>query len=229
MTAVEVLKELQIGDWFILGRTDGLRIKNNKKLKSKFVKHKEIMSVSTYVIPKTLNTAVVYAVKQYQTLRGGEYATMSLSYYYKTTYGTFIMPYFNNGVTVGYIEITSHAVDRMKQRLGKDFDAFFREDWVKRNDGVMSMKEYKYNGDENEYVAHVGDAFLLLENVCSGKKQIVKTVLSTGDLYASQLQDKLNCKMRGEAFWKELSDQNDAFSDAHLKMLKRMGVVRKAA
>ena len=227
MTSEELLKELCVGEGFILDRTYGLRIKNNKKLKSKYVKHNEIMSVSNYIIPETQNNAVVYAVKQYQTLKGKDYATMYLSYYYKTAYGTFIMPYFNNSVVVGYLEATCHAVDRMKMRLGKDFDAFFREDWLKKNDSAMSMEEYDYNGDKNEYVAHVGDAFLILENTDSGKKKIIKTVLSTNDLHANQLQYKLDSKMRGESFRDEVADHIDAVTEAHLKMFKKMGIVRK--
>lgn len=229
MTTNEVLGELKKGDEFILGRLNGLRIKNNKKLKSKFVKHNEIMSVSTYVIPETGDTAVVFAVKLLQTLKGKDYSSMYLSYYYKTPYGTNIMPFFDNGVVVGYIEVTRHAEERMKERLGKDFETFFREDWVKKNDSTAAAKEYPYNGNPNEYVAHVGDAFLILEFEDSGRKRIVKTVLATDNLYLNQLKDKLDSKKMGEAFRADLDKFLDADTEARLKMFKKAGMIHKVA
>ena len=229
MTSEEVLKELKKDELFILGRVPGLLIKNNKKLKNKFFKHKDIMSVSTYVVPDTQDTAVVFATKQVSTLKGRDYSSMNLSYYYTTSYGTHIMPFFRNSIPVGYIEVTHHAVDRMKMRLGKDFDSFFREDWMKKNDCAMTYVEYNYNGNPNEYVAHVGDAFLILECEATGKKSIVKTILSTEDLHANQLQDKLASKKKMEYLKRLSGEQIDAEAEAHLKILKRMGAMMKVA
>ena len=229
MTTDEVLRELRKDDEFVLARMNGLRIKNSKKLSSKYVKHNEIMSVSTYVIPETQDTAVVFAVKQTHSLKGKEYSSLGLSYYYKTPYGTFIMPYFENMVVVGFIEVTHHAEVRMKERLGKDFDAFFREDWMKKNSSTLAIVEYNYNGNENEYVGHVGEAFLILENEDSGRKKTIKTVLSTGDLYLNQLKFKLDSKMKGESFRADIDDKMDAEAEVYLKMLKRLGVIRKVA
>ena len=229
MTTNEVLGELKKGDEFILGRLNGLRIKNNKKLKSKFVKHNEIMSVSTYVIPETGDTAVVFAVKLLQTLKGKEYSSMYLSYYYKTPYGTHIMPFFDKGVVVAFIEVTRHAEERMKERLGKDFDAFFREDWIKKNNSTTATVAYPYNGNPNEYVAHAGDAFLILEVEDSGRKKIVKTVLATANLYLNQLKDKLDSKKMGEAFRADLDKELDADTEACLKMFKKAGMIHRVA
>ena len=182
MTADEVLGELKKGDLFIQARMDGLTAKNRKKLKSRFVKHNEILSVSNYVIPGIQNSVVVYAIKQVMTLKGREYASMSLSYYYKTPYGTYIMPFFEDTRVVEYMEVSCHAVDRLKMRLGKDFDTFFKEDWIKKNEATMAIVDYNYNGNANEHVAHIGDAFLIMECEASGKKSTIKTVLSNDEL-----------------------------------------------
>ena len=228
MTSEEVLKELKKDDQFVLGRLNGLLIKNNKKLRSKFVKHKDIMSVSTYVVPETQDTVVVYATKNISTLKGRDYSSMILSSYYKTCYGTYIIPFFKKSVPVGYVEYTHHSIDRMKMRLGKDFDAFFREDWIKRNNSAMAYVDYGYNGDENERVAHVGDAFLIV--ACDGdKRSIVKTILSTADLHSHQLQNKLNSMKKVDRLNEIMVDRIDAEAEEHLKNFKRMGLVRKVA
>ena len=229
MTADEVLGELKKGDLFIQARMDGLTAKNRKKLKSRFVKHNEILSVSNYVIPGIQNSVVVYAIKQVMTLKGREYASMSLSYYYKTPYGTYIMPFFEDTRVVEYMEVSCHAVDRLKMRLGKDFDTFFKEDWIKKNESTMAIVDYNYNGNANEYVAHIGDAFLIMECEASGKKSTIKTVLSNNELYVNQLQCKLNSKKAGEYFCGQLLDKMDALSEAHLKTFRRMGIVMKVA
>jgi len=229
MTSEEVLKELKKDDQFVLGRLNGLLIKNNKKLRSKFVKHKDIMSVSTYVVPETQDTVVVYATKNISTLKGRDYSSMILSSYYKTCYDTYIIPFFKNSVPVGYVEYTHHSIDRMKMRLGKDFDAFFREDWIKRNNSAMAYVDYGYNGDENERVAHVGDAFLILARDGDGKRSIVKTVLSTADLHSNQLQNKLNSKKKVDYLKGIVVEREDAVAEAHLKILKQMGLVSKVA
>ena len=229
MTTEEVLTELQKGDRYIQERMNGLTIKNSKKLKCKFVKHNEILSVSNYVVPATQDSVVVYAVKQLHTLNGKDYSSMCLNYYFKTPYGTYIMPFFQGAKLAEYMEVTCHAVDRMKMRLGKDFDAFFREDWIKKNEATMAIVDYNYNGNDNEYVAHIGDAFLILECEDSGKKTIVKTVLSTDELYVNQLKDKLNSKKAGEYFYGKLLDEIDAISAAHLKELRKRGIVMKVA
>ena len=229
MTTEEVLKELQKGERFIQARMDGLTKKNHKKLKSKFVRHNEIMSVSNYVIPETQNEAIVYAIKQLMILKGKDYSSICLNYYYKTTYGTYIIPFFK-GVTLDeYMEVSCHAVDRLKTRLGKDFDTFFKEDWIAKNEATMAIVDYNYNGSENEYVAHIGDAFMIMACDDSGKKTTIKTVLDTEKLYVNQLKYKLNSKRAGEYYNGQLLDKIDAISEAHLKTLRRMGVIMKVA
>ena len=229
MTSEEVLKELKKDDLYVMDRWDGLLIKNKKKLKSKFVKNKDIMSVSTYVVPETRNTVVVYATKYISTLKGRDYSSMILNCYYKTCYETYIVPSFKNSDPVGYVEYTHHSVDRMKTRLGKDFDTFFREDWIKRNEGSMVYVDYDYNGDANERVAHVGDAFLIVACDSDGKRSVVKTILSTADLHSHQLQNKLNSMKKVDRLNEIVVERIDAEAEEHLKKYKRMGLVRKVA
>ncbi len=228
MTSEEVLKELKKDDPFVMDKWDGLLIKNKKKLKSKLVKHKDIMSVSSYVVPETRNTVVVYATKHISTLKGRDYSSMILNCYYKTCYNTYIVPSFKNSVPVGYVEYTQHSVDRIKKRLGKDFDTFFQEDWIKMNEGSMVYVDYNYNRDADERVAHVGDAFLIL--ACDDdKRSVVKTILSTADLHSNQLQNKLNSMKKVDRLNEIVVDRIDAEAEAHLKNYKRMGLVRKVA
>ena len=66
MTPREVLDELKTVDDYVQERMYGLTCKNSKKMKSRFVKHNEIMSKSTYVVPGISDTVVVYAVKENQ-------------------------------------------------------------------------------------------------------------------------------------------------------------------
>jgi hypothetical protein len=89
--------------------------------------------------------------------------------------------------------------------------------------------DYGYNGDENERVAHVGDAFLILARDGDGKRSIVKTVLSTADLHSNQLQNKLNSKKKVDYLKGIVVEREDAVAEAHLKILKQMGLVSKVA
>ena len=98
-----------------------------------------------------------------------------------------------------------------------------------KNNGVIQALEYHYNGDENERVAHIGDAFAIMECENSGRRYVVKTVLSNEELYASQMMNKLNSKMRGEALWREIDDQMAAISETHLKESKKKGILRAVA
>lgn len=226
----EVVRGLQVNHNYVRERMDGLGKKNSKKLKNKFIKDNSIMSKSNYTIPETNDTVVVYAIKHIQTVRGKEYSTMLVMYYYKTFYNTYIVPAINTITdrVLGYVEYTHHSVVRIKERLNKDFDTFFREDYVKNN-GVIQTIEYHYNGDANERVAHIGDAFAIMECEDSGRKYVIKTVLSNKELYASQMMNKLNSKMRGEALWREMDDRIAAISESHLKESKKKGILRPVA
>lgn len=226
----EVVRSLQVNHSYVRGRMDGLGAKNSKKLKNKIIKDNTIMSKSTYTIPETKDTVVVYAIKHIQTVRGKEYSTMVVMYYYRTFYNTYIVPAIDTLTdrVLGYVEYTHHSVVRIQERLNKDFDTFFKEDYVKNN-GVIQALEYHYNGDENERVAHIGDAFAIMECENSGRRYVVKTVLSNEELYASQMMNKLNSKMRGEALWREIDDQMAAISETHLKESKKKGILRAVA
>ena len=230
MTSNEVIRALQKNHLVILDRMDGLGAKNNKKLKSKYVKDNAIMSRSDYCLPDTYDSAVVYAIKHIQTLKKKDYATMILMYYYKTSYNTYIVPNVSplTNRVVGYVEFSCHSVDRMKQRLGKDFDTFFQEDYLKNN-GIIQTLEYNFNGDENERVAHIGDAFVILECEDAGRKYVVKTILSNEELFASQMINKLNSKRRGEVVWREVDNHMISVAESHLKECKKAGIIRAVA
>lgn len=231
MTPKEVLDELKTVDDYVQERMYGLTCKNSKKMKSRFVKHNEIMSTSTYVVPETFDTIVVYAIKQTQTIRGKECASMYLAYYLKTQYGTYIIPcidFYSNRVK-RYVEFSSHSIDRMRERLDKDFDTFFREDYIRRNNSLFQPVKYEYNRDENEYVAHIGEAFIILAIDSSGLMHIVKTLLSVEDLYSNQLRLKLDSKVIGESVMDEYYNHKTHFAESCYKELKRSGMIRKIA
>ena len=230
MTSDEVIRALQKNHLVILDRMDGLGAKNSKKLKNKYVKDNAIMSRSDYRLPDTYDSAVVYAVKHIQTLKRKDYATMILMYYYKTSYNTYIVPNVSplTNRVVGYVEFSYHSVDRMKQRLGKDFNTFFQEDYLKNN-GIIQTLEYNFNGDENERVAHIGDAFVILECEDAGRKYVVKTILSNEELFASQMMNKLNSKRQGEEVWREVDDHMISVAESHFKECKKTGIIRAVA
>lgn len=230
MTTEEVIRALQQVDEYVLGRMVGLSIKNNKKLKSKSVKNNEILSKSSYLIRETQDTVVVYATKIIQNLRGKEYSTMALHYYIPTYYNTYIIASINSFTkrVDMFAEFSAHAVERLKMRLGKDFDTFFREDFLK-NSGIIQPVEYDFNGDENEFVAHIGEAFVILESEDSGHKLVAKTILSNDDLHSNQLQYKLDSKMGGDELWEETMKQLDEETVANLKGYKKLGIIRAVA
>lgn len=231
MTTDEVLKEVQKIDDYVMRRTKGLLIKNKKKMESKAFKHNSILSSSTYTVPETSDTVMVFAVKQTIELKGKEYATMNLVYYIKTNYDTYIVPAvnFHKCTVFRYVEFSCHSVDRMRERLGRDFDMFFREDYIKKNGSAFYPVKYDYNGDPNEFVAHIGSAFIFFENEDLGKKHVVKTLLADKDLYCNQLVLKLDSKKKGESTLNEMYDFEKGFDTTHFKVLKRAGVIRTIA
>lgn len=230
MTPDEVIRGLQMIDEYVLERMKGLMIKNSKKLKSKIVKDNSIMSKSTYDVPETNDKVVVYAIKHVQTLKGKEYATMSTMYYIKTYYNTYITPVIDGlaNKVRGYMEYSYHSVQRLRERLGKDFDTYFQEDEISSK-GFTQFVEYKRNGDVNEYVAHLGGAFLIVECEESGRRYVVKTILSEDDLYTNQLLDKEMSKIGGEALWQKKHEQLDTKAAANLKLFKKKGIVMAVA
>lgn len=230
-TVDEVLKEVQKIDNYVMERTKGLLIKNKKKLESRTFKHNDILSASNYTIPDTNDSVVVFAIKHTMELKGKECATMNPVYYIKTCYGTYILPSidFYKSKVFRYVEFSSHSVDRIRERLGKDFDMFFREDYIKRNGCAFHPVKYDFNGDENEYVAHVGDAFIILEEEDSGKKHTVKTILDSDPLHCNQLVLKLDSKRKAESVLNNMYDFEKGFDAAHFKTLKRAGVIRTIA
>lgn len=225
MTKKEALQEIRKDDAWILGRLKGLSNKNSKKLKSKFVKNYDVMSISEYDIPETKDTAVVYAFKLIHELKGKEYAELGVAYYIKTTYNTYILPCiesFGNKV-IRYVEFSPHSVSRIQERLHKDFDTFFKEDYLKMNKTVFHLKKYDYNNDENEYVAHVGSAFIIVDR--DGVKDAVKTVLTNKELYSNQLKLKLDSKKVGESFLREHDMVITAEHERNLKIYKKVGAL----
>ena len=229
MTTKEVLKQLQKDYEYAMARMEGLRNKNSKKLKNKFIKNRAILSRSAYVVPETNDTVVVCAIKGVQTLKSREYTSMNLTCYVKTCFGTYIIPHEEHGYVTGYLEVTHQAVQRLYERLGKDFDTFFKEDYIQKTDCILYPVQYNRNGNENEYIAHIGDAFLILEYEDGGNKRVVKTILSTKDLHANQMANKLNSKMKGDAFRAERRGEMAAEYEDHLKYYKQMGIIRPVA
>ena len=229
MTPREVLKQLQKDYEYAAARMDGLRNKNSKKLKNKFIKNRAILSRSAYVVPETHDTVVVCAIKYVQTLKNREYTSMNLTYYVKTCFGTYVIPHVEHGYVTGYLEVTHHAVQRLNERLGKDFDTFFKEDYIQKTDCILYPVPYIRNGNMNEYIAHIGDAFLILEYEEGGNKRVVKTILATKDLYACQITSKLDSKMKGDAFRAERRGEMAAEFEDHLKSYKQMGIVKRIA
>lgn len=227
MTTKEVLKQLQKDYEYVMARMDGLRIKNSKKLKNKYVKNGEILSKSTYVVPETKDTVVVYAIKFVQAVKNKEYASMHVAYYIKTCYGTYIISNVDGDYATGYLEVSHHAIKRLGERLGKDFDTFFKEDYIEKNDCILFPVRYSRSGDKNVYVAHVGDAFLVLEFEDEGARRAVKTILATGQLYAGQMHNNQNSTMMGEAFRVECREDMAAENEEHLKTYKKMGILKK--
>lgn len=229
MTTKEVLKQLQKDYEYVMARMDGLRIKNSKKLKNKYVKDGEILSKSRYVIPETNDTVVVYAIKVVQTVNNKEYASISVAYYIKTCYGTYIVSHVEGDSATGYLEVSHHALVRLGERLGKDFDTFFKEDYIVKNDCILYPVRYSRSGDKNVYVAHVGEAFLVLQYEDDGYRRTVKTILATENLYACQMHNDQNSTLMGEAFRIECREEKAAEKEAHLKMYKQMGLLKKIA
>lgn len=188
-----------------------------------------------YVIPGTQDNAIVYVMKYVHTCGKKEYASAVLNYYVQTSYGTYIIPSFESSSTlyrsrvVGYIEFSPHALKRMKERIGKDFDQFYQEDHIKKNGGIISHVKYDYNGDEREYVAHVGDAFLIVNLNASGKKYEVKTLLSRDELYSNQLKQKLDSKRLGESIQSDYLGMMDEVVKTHRRELKANGVLATCA
>lgn len=227
MTTKEVLKQLQKDYEFVMARLDGLRNKNSKKLKNKHVKSREILSRSKYVIPETNDTAVVYAIKFVQTVNKKEYASMTVAYYIKTCYGTYIISNVEGNYATGYHEVSHHAIERLTERLGKDFDTFFKEDYIEKNDCILYPVQYSRSGDNNVYVAHVGDAFLVLAFEDKGNRRTVKTILATENLYSGQMHNDQNSTLMGEAFRVECRGEMAAENEEHLKMYRKIGILKK--
>ena len=117
----------------------------------------------------------------------------------------------------------------MRERLGKDFDTFFREDYIKKNTGLFHPVKYEFNGKENEYVAHVGEAFIILAIDSSGLMHIVKTLLSVEDLYSNQLRLKLDSKMIGESVMEEYYNYKVLLGESCYKGLKKSGMIKEVA
>lgn len=230
MTSDEVIRGLQANQEYIVERMNGLGAKNSKKLKNKFIKDNDIMSKSTYVVPETKDTVVVFAIKRILMVKGKEHSTMTVSHYLKTYYNTYIVPVIDamTNRVLGYIEFTCHSVERIRQRLGKDFDTFFQQDFVKNNGAIQAL-EYKRNLDPNERIAHIGDAFAIMEYEDSERRYVVKTILSEKELYANQMTNKMNSKRDGEAIGKRMSEQMAEKSEANYKEWKRMGIIRSVA
>lgn len=227
MTTKEVLKQLQKDYEYVMARMDGLRIKNSKKLKNKYVKNGEILSKSTYVVPETKDTVVVYAIKFVQAVKNKEYASMHVAYYIKTCYGTYIISNVDGDYATGYLEVSHHAIKRLGERLGKDFDTFFKEDYIEKNDCILFPVQYSRSGDKNVYVAHVGDAFLVLAFEDEGAQRTVKTILATKQLYAGQMHNNQNSTLMGKAFRVECREEMAAENEEHLKTYKKMGILKK--
>ena len=227
MTPGEVIRGLRTIDEYVLERMKGLMIKNSKKLKNKYVKGGEILSRSKYVIPETNDTAVVYAIKFVQTANNKEYASITVAYYIKTCYGTYIISNVEGDYATGYLEVSHHALVRLGERLGKDFDTFFKEDYIVKNDCILYPIRYSRSGDKNVYVAHVGDAFLVLAFEDNGNRRTVITILATENLYPGQMHNNQNSTLMGEAFRVECRGEMAAENEEHLKMYRKIGILKK--
>ena len=231
MNTNEVLRELQKDEEFVSARRNGLLAKNNKKLKNKFIKNGDIMSVSNYVVPETKDTVVVFAVKEVEEIHGRGYVAMRTSSYVKTYYGTYITYGANNGSRWpnSIYVFTRHFVARLKERLGKDFMTFFKEDFLEKNNACISPIEYKYGGKENTLIAHIGDAFVIIAKEDSGKKYTAITVLSENELYSNQLVDKKESEGNMERFKKERNRGRATYDGYNLRELRSSGDLRKAS
>ena len=230
MNTNEVLRELQKDEEFVSARGDGLLAKNNKKMKNKFVKNGDIMSVSHYVVPETKDTVYVFAVKSVESVNGREVIGMRMTSIVKTYYGTYIMANIapNTDSVIGYVVYTRHFLTRLQERLGKDFLTFFKEDQLKMNGACITPEEYTYKG-EKSYFASVGDAYLFIKISDDCKMHVVTTVLSENELYHGQLLGKKANHEKNKAEFKRYMDlalENEEVMPWYVKPGGSSGYVR---
>lgn len=207
-------------DW-VAERERGLMIKNKKKIQSAAYKNNDILSVSKYITPEQ-EEVVVYTIKHI--IQAGKKDVLSAAFvsYYDTELG-FILPTHNPNFGKGlyeYFVFTKHAIDRLKDRLGKTFIEFFEKDYLKRNASAYGMEKYDHNNDPNEYVCRMGDAFLIC--AIEGKGIFVKTILSTSEMHSNQLVLMLQSQKSGQGVLNEAGKREEKEALFIKKMCKKL-------
>lgn len=198
MSTDEVIKELRKDHDYVLARTNGLLAKNSKKIKSKFVKDGDVMSTSQYVVPETNDTLIIFSTKRVDTIKGKVNVCMRTSSCVKTYFGSYIMNVIDpvTGRVDGYAVFTRHFQERLKERLGKDFLTFVKEDLLKKNGAFCKILDYKEK--DNSHYTCMGDAFIFFKIEDGGKKIIATTVVSDNELFMEQLVEKKESQMVNE-------------------------------
>lgn len=187
MSREELFAEVRADEMWVLGRLDGLRKKYNKQLKSKAYGHMSILGRTWYQTPN--GNRVYTIVQKFFYDEKCKYADVSLVTLYEYDYGDkkrYLYPiyYRASNVFKHVIIFTDHAIDRMKQRLGKGILEVFEDICVKQDTACCFVK-YDYNGADDEFMGRISDGVAFARIHKWGL--IVSTIISTEQEYTNQL------------------------------------------
>ena len=173
-----LVRELNSDMDFLYGMNDGWKKKYHKQLKNKKIPEMALLATTEYTSPNQ-NKIVVHLFKTI--LNKKDYSFYAVPVW-KTYFG-YITPLINDwGRAIGATEYSSHAVQRIKERLGMDF-----LEYQKKIQGSLANVEYHFNDCPDETVASLGDfGFGFFKKTDWGK--ICTTVVSKEQLYDNQIE-----------------------------------------
>ena len=145
MTKDEVLREIRRDYVWVLERTDGIRIKYNKVIKS--VKANRTLGIVNYTTPNRNKVTVVWRVIVYG--KGLIDIACSMYFHNMTPKGLqFLMPLNSCTELLVY---TSHCIDRMQERGSMSFGDYIR--YVEETENKCGITRYKYDGKETQLMS----------------------------------------------------------------------------
>lgn len=211
MSDKEIVKELQSIEGVIKSRISGYIAKYRKKLKSKAYKHNDVLGVGEYVING--NKVLICFQKL---VFSDKLSDLGICNIVVTDGNGAFLPFTNEWGRFSYHHITTHAIDRMWQRMGLTIRDFFVNEYAVKAGTSHHLTKYdEYGYDDSTYIMTIGRCFFIVHN--DNNKIVVKTTLDRDRIHTNQLMLYVDSKRGAEQFADKVYDKN-------ADTIKRMGI-----
>ena len=201
MTDREIVEELKSINAIIDSNSPRYLKKFSKKLNSKEYKHNDVLSVEEYKING--NKVIICFQKIVIT---DELSSLWISHIVVTEDNEAFITGKNEWGNFCFHNITSHAIDRMWERMGLTLKDFFVDEFVKKAGCTFHFEKYEYGRYDSTHITSAGKCFFIVEKHNNWIE--FTTTINWGKLHPNQMKLHIDSKRDAHKFADKMYEKN---------------------